>query len=257
MMKTLHKQTFMIFLCALLCAVSAGFLSAQAALLSDVNEIIRLYEKNTMSETAKMSAELTVADQFGASVHTFDSYSRKNGDTLVVVTKGPDKGQKILRLESSIFLFYPEAEQVIRLSGSALKDSVMGSDFSYEDLTGDNSIQNNYSAVLKGIAAVDEVQCYHVELTAKNRRQTYQKQELYIDTAFFIPRKTILYSASGRALREMVSSDVKKIGTRNAAMTSVMTDLLKKKSTTTMRIISAEFDTALDDKLFSRDELSW
>ena len=73
---------------------------------------------------------------------------RKGGDALVEITSGPDRGQKVLRQSSNIYLFYPDAEEVIWLKGSALKDSMMGSDFSYEDLTNDKTLADRYTSEL-------------------------------------------------------------------------------------------------------------
>lgn len=157
-----------------------------------IEQIMKNYDANTSYDTAYMKATLSVKDKFGTNVNEFESYRRKNGDTLIVITSGPDSGQKILRLENSVYLYYPDAEEVIRLQGSALKDSVMGSDFSYEDLTGDDSILSSYNGELLGTETVDGAECYHVKLTAKSKKELYQKQEKFIDKKTFAERKCIV-----------------------------------------------------------------
>lgn len=223
----------------------------------DADAIVDAIEKNQAFWTVVTEATIVTTDRLGSSTQQFISYGKDNGDTLVVVTAGVDKGQKVLRKGSSIYLYYPEAEEVIRLQGSALKDSFMGSDFSYEDLTGDNGIKDNYTAELLGIVQVDGHDCYHMMFTAKNRKQTYQKQEAYIDTELFVSRRAILYSASGRALREITSSEFLTEKGFVFAASSVMRDLMKKNSNTTMQVDSLQVDVPIPESYFSKDELIW
>lgn len=220
-------------------------------------QIMAKYDENENFKTSKMKAILSVKDKFGTTTQTFESYQRENNDTLIIVADGPDAGQKILRLENSVYLYYPDAEELIRLQGSALKDSVMGSDFSYEDLTGDNTTLSNYNGELLGKELIDGKECYHLVLTAKTKKQLYQKQELWIDSNYFVPRKKIMYSLSGKALSESTMSDFKKIGKYYVGLKGKMVNLLKKSSVTEMTIISIEFDTPISDSYFSKDELSW
>lgn len=223
----------------------------------DVNAIVDAMEKNQSFDSSVIEATIVTTDRLGSSTQRFTSYGKKNGDTLVVVTAGVDKGQKVLRKGSSIYLYYPEAEEVIRLQGSALKDSFMGSDFSYEDLTGDNSIRNNYSAELLGIERIDGHDCYHMIFTAKNKKQTYQKQESYIDTELFVSRRSILYSASGRALREITSTDFTTEKGYVFAASSTMKDLMKKDSSTLMTVNSIKVNEPIPESYFSKDEMVW
>lgn len=222
-----------------------------------VEEIMSRYDSNAAYNTAYMKATLSVKDKFGTNENEFESYRRKNGDTLIIITSGADSGQKILRLENSVYLYYPDAEEIIRLQGSALKDSVMGSDFTYEDLTGEEGILDSYNGELLGTETVDGAECYHVMLTAKTKKQLYQKQEKFIDKKTFAEKKCIVYSASGKAMSESTMSKINKIGKYNIFMEGTMQNLLKKSSVTKMKITEIKLDEPILESKFSRDELSW
>ena len=114
-----------IFMITAIIALSGSFADALS-----VEQIMAKYDANDNFKTCRMKAELSVTDKFGTTKTTFESYQQKNSNTLIIVADGPDAGQKILRLENSVYLYYPDAEELIRLQGSALKDSIMGSDFS-------------------------------------------------------------------------------------------------------------------------------
>lgn len=222
-----------------------------------IDQILAKYDENGKYETAQLSAEIITTDKLGVTKNVFTSYVNEKSDTLIVVTEGNDSGQKILRLENSVYLFYPDAEETIRLQGSALKESVMGSDFSYEDLTGENSTLKNYNGELIGIEKIDDKDCYHVKLTAKTKKQLYQITELWIDVEMFAERKSIVYSASGKALSESNISEFSLVKGKWIGTKSTMQNLLKKTSKTEMKIKSVKINEHIDPKLFSREELSW
>jgi outer membrane lipoprotein-sorting protein len=238
-------------------AVALSLVTAAGIYAEDIGTIIGKLEANTVYDTVYSESTMTATGSLGTTESSFKSWNRKNGDTLIEIDKGPDKGQKVLRQGASIFLFYPDAEEVIRLQGSALKDSLMGSDFSYEDLTGDDSISGRYTGSLAGTETVDGRTCWHILLTAKNSRETYRQQELWIDTELNVSLKTILYSASGRALRELHAGGIRKIDGFNVATRMVMQDLLKKDSKTVLTIENVAINKPIDDKLFSRENLTW
>lgn len=219
----------------------------------DIDTIISNYDKNTNFNNSVAESTIIIKDSLGTSTQEIKSYERANGDTLIEITKGPDAGQKVLRLNSAIFLYYPDANQIIRLQGAALKDSFMGSDFSYEDLSGDNSIINNYNATLLS----EDDNSYVVKLEAKSRQQAYQQQILTIDKETFVATKATLMSASGKELRKMVASDIRKIDDKYIPFKVEMFDLLKKQGSTTMIINSLDINQNLDNELFTTDNLSW
>ncbi|MCK9170822.1 MAG: outer membrane lipoprotein-sorting protein [Treponema sp.] len=238
-------------------AVLFSIFTAAGISAADIDTIISKFEANTVYDTVYAESTMKTTNSLGTAQSSFKSWNRRNGDTLIEIDKGPDKGQKILRQGASVFLFYPDAEEVIRLQGSALKDSLMGSDFSYEDLTGENSISDRYTSSLAGTEIVDGRSCYHVLLTAKNSRETYRRQELWIDAELYVSLKTVLYSASGRALRELHSGDIKKVSGFYIATKMIMQDLLKKDSTTVLTIETVIINKPVDDKIFSRENLTW
>lgn len=216
-------------------------------------EVAVKYEENTRFDSSVSTATLTIEDNLGTSVQEFKSYAKGDDDTLIEVISGPDRGQKVLRNEDSIYLFYPDASQVIRLQGSALKDSFMGSDFSYEDLSDDNSILNNYTPKIIS----ETFDTYTLFLTAKTRKMAYQKQELIIDKQHFYLKSATLMSSSGRALRSLENSDIEVVDGYYIPKTTVMKDLIKRQGSTTMEMSSIEINGKVNPRLFTKENLSW
>lgn len=245
---------------SLLFLFTAGFiplsLSAQTGAPA-AETIVKRMEANQVFETSRFEARLTVTNAFGTTDNDFTTWQRRGGDTLIEITSGPDRGQKVLRQESNIYLFYPDADEVIWLRGTALKNSVMGSDFSYEDLTNDKTILDRYTAVLEGESSFEGRSCWQVTLTAKTKEETYAKQEISVDKETYVSLHSVLYSASGKALRDVSSSDIRAVSGKLVPFKTVMKDLLKKNSVTVMAVAKAEINIAIPDSYFNREELSW
>lgn len=259
MRRTPHLMTVLTALILGLSAAAPGAAQSASAnpVVPDAADILTRLERNQSWTTGVIEATLAVSNRFGVTDNAFTSWSRKGGDALIEITSGPDRGQKVLRQASNIYLFYPDADEVIWLKGTALRDSLMGSDFSYEDLTDDRTLLDRFSAELLGSETIDGADCWKLKLTAKSKKETYQIQEIWVDKSRNVQRKAILYSAAGKAIRSMAASDVREIGGRYLAYTTVMTDLLKKNTSTTMTITKAEIDIAIPDRYFNREELSW
>jgi len=218
-----------------------------------VDEIVDKYEANQNFGALITEAEIEITDRLGVSVQNVKVTKDEDGKTLIEITSGPDRGQKVLRRDESLYLYYPDADQVIRLQGAALKDSFMGSDFSYEDLSGDESIRGSYDFELKE----ESDNFYVLSLTAKTRTMAYQKEELTIDKDTFVCTKAVLMGSNGRALRSMESSNIKEIDGYYFAMKTVMTDLLKKQGNTVFILEKVEVNPVLSPSLFTKENLSW
>lgn len=234
-----------------------AFPDAAQTAAATAESVVKKMEANQVFDTSRFEAQLSVTNAFGTTDNDFTTWQRRNGDTLIEISTGPDRGQKVLRQGQNIYLFYPDADEVIWLKGSALKKSMMGSDFSYEDLTNDKALLDRYSAVLEGEETYAGRPCWHLTLTAKTRSETYAKQELWVDRETFVSLHGIFYSASGKAIRDLVSTDIRTVNGRNVAFKTVMKDLLKKNSVTEMAVAKAEINLPIPDKYFNREELSW
>lgn len=217
------------------------------------NEIAQKYEANIKFDTSITTATLTIVDNLGTSTQSLKSYANKAGDTLIEITTGPDRGQKILRKNTQLYLYYPEADQIIRLQGSSLKESFMGSDFSYEDLSDDKSILKNYNASLLS----ENETTYTILLTANNRKMVYQKEELIINKDNFTLQSAKLMSSSNRELRSLENSNFQKIGNYYVPFTTIMKDLIKRQGETRFDIDDIKINIAIKSQLFTKENLSW
>jgi hypothetical protein len=88
-----------------------------------------------------------------------------------------EQGTKMLKLENQLWIYSPTTDRIIQITGHMLRQAVMGSDMSYEDLMEDSKLLSHYDAVVMGSEKVGDQDCWVVELTAFDPDVTYQGKE--------------------------------------------------------------------------------
>jgi len=250
------KRKLLFSFIILTAVLPSALLSAQAG-GPTADQIITRMENMSSPETAVISGRMITRDNFGTKESTFTSWAEGDNKSLIEFTSVEEQGQKILRVDDSLYVYYPDAQRTIRMQGSALRDSVMGSDYSYEDMTtGDRGILDDYSAELIGTESVNGFDCYRIKLTARARDLPYYMKEIWVDKNLFVYRKMQMFALSGRLLKEVEVREIKKYGPYQVPVTTVMTDKMKRNSSTTFVIESLETDIRLDRNFFSLRELS-
>lgn len=166
-----------------------------------------------------------------------------------------EKGTKMLKLEDKLWIYSPGSDRTIQISGHMLKQSLMGSDLSYEDMMDNVELLKDYDAGVIGSEIVDERDCWIVELQAKTAEVNYQIRKVWVDKVRYIPLKEELYAKSGKLLKRMELFDITKIDNRWYPKKIVFKDMLKKGDGTEFIIDEIEFDKEIPEYLFTKAAL--
>jgi len=166
-----------------------------------------------------------------------------------------EKGTKMLKLEDKLWIYSPGSDRTIQISGHMLKQSLMGSDLSYEDMMDNVELLEDYDAGVIGSEIVDERDCWIVELQAKTAEVNYQIRKVWVDKVRYIPLKEELYAKSGKLLKRMELFDITKIDNRWYPKKIVFKDMLKKGDGTEFIIDEIEFDKEIPEYLFTKAAL--
>ncbi len=241
----------------LIACASLTVLPAAAAPTESAEEVIRKLEENQVHETARSEGRMIINDRFGEKVTTFKSWAEGDEKTLIEFTSRQERGQKILRTDDEIYLYFPDAAEVIRLQGAALRDSVLGSDMSYEDMTGGKGLLDDYRAELLGTETVDGRQCYKIELNAKGRGVAYPKEIIWVDTEMYVTRKVHMFSLSGKLLKEMRMQEYTTQNGKTFPVRFLIEDKMKRNSSTEFVMESIEIGADIPASRFSLEELTW
>lgn len=220
-------------------------------------EIVGRLEDNQTHTTSRSEMTMTIEDRFGRRVSTMTSFTRGDDLSLIEFTSAAERGQKVLRTADEIYLFYPDAAELVRLQGAALREGMLGSDVSYEDLTGGKTLLETYTVALEGTETVDGHPCYVVTMEARRRNVAYPRQTVWVDQEIFVGRRSEYFSLNGRLLKTITASEIELVDDTYIPTHLVVSDALKRNSSTTIEIDEIELGLRLRDDLFSLEELSW
>ena len=220
-------------------------------------EIVRKMDENMTFETRIADGTMTVFDTDGSSeVRKLKIWARGASDSYVrFVSPARDKGIKYLKREDNLYMYMPRTEKVVKISGHMLRQSLMDSDFSYEDMLESRKLLESYGVAIAGEESIDGDQCWVLELTAKKAGTTYARRKLWVSKKTFVARKAERYAKSGVLLKVVLQSRIIQHGERYYPAVTEMRDTLKKGTRTTFELSNMRFDVNVPSKLFSRRNL--
>jgi hypothetical protein len=152
-------------------------------------------------------------------------------------------------------VYSPDTEEVMLISGHMLKESMMGSDMSYEDTIENEKLSARYNPSLGGSAMWNNRDCWILDLSAKKRTESYPKQKLWIDKENGDCLHYELFALSGAKLKEYNLNKVEVLGGRRFPVELEIRDLLRKNSKTTMIMRNVVLDRPIADSVFSTRNL--
>jgi outer membrane lipoprotein-sorting protein len=236
-------------------ALCAGSLFVFGLEAQDAASIVRRLDSNEVYATLRSDAEFFI--QYGGKriVKSFTMYARGDKDSFVEFTNPEDAGTKMLKKDGKLFLYSPDAEEVIPITGHLLKESLMGSDLSYEDTVANDTLESLYNASILEESAYAGKPCWVLELIGKKKTISYPKLRMWVEKSSCIPLKTERYALSGALLKEERVLETRDIGGRLFPVKVEVRDLLRKDSKTTFTFTNTRLDAPMPDSLFSMRNL--
>jgi uncharacterized protein len=166
--------------------------------------------------------EMTLRDAGGGeakrrfSIKVLEKPVANAGDYSLIVFDAPAdvKGTAVLSHakigdDDEQWLFLPSAHRTRRISSSNKTGSFAGSEFSFEDLTGNDG--RKYDWKLTGTEACGALTCFVVEATPKDPASAYSKRILRIDNAEFRIQTIEFYDRKNAKLKTLAYENYKKL----------------------------------------------
>jgi len=234
----------------------ALFAAPLAAQLPAGDEILRKVDDNLGSATKRSTARMTIAGRGGTRTVESRSWIRGTTESFTEYLAPPrDAGTKMLKLGDQLWTYFPATDRTILIAGHMLRQSVMGSDLSYEDLMEDPKLFELYRATVLREEAWRERPCWLLRLEARAPGLAYETREMWVDRERFVPLKENRYAKSGKLLKTTDVVEVARLGNRWVARKIVFRDVLKTGDGTTFEIESIEFDVVIPEHVFSKASL--
>ena len=220
------------------------------------DEILKKVEKNMSSENRIFESSMIIHGKRSSRTITSKSYAAGDKKAFTeYLSPAREQGTKMLKLENQLWIYSPSTDRTIQISGHMLRQSVMGSDLSYEDMMDDRKLTDVYAASFMGNDTVDGRKTWILELKAKVTDVAYFSRKMWIDQERYVPLKEELFAKSGQLLKRTTLSDVKLIQGRWFPMTIVYKDMLREGSGTEFSITSVKFNQQIPDYIFTKAAL--
>jgi outer membrane lipoprotein-sorting protein len=207
----------------------------------DPKEILRRIDKNMSSENRVFTSRMIIHGRRNTRTvlsRTWAAGEKKSFTEYLFPAR--EQGTKMLKLDDQLWIFSPSSDRIIQIAGHMLRQSVMGSDLSYEDLMEDK---------------IGDRLCWVLKLTAFDPEVAYQGMKLWVDQERNIPLKEELYAKSGTLLKRTELSDVTLIKNRWYPKKIVFKDVLKEGEGTEFIMDEVNFDVVIPDYIFSKASL--
>lgn len=222
----------------------------------DANLILEKVDRNMSSENRIMESGMTIRGKRTSRTVTSQSWGEGTNKAFTeYLSPAAERGTKMLKLEGQLWIYSPSTDRIIQISGHMLRQSVMGSDLSYEDMMDDRKLSDIYEAKVVGEEMLGDRKTWIFELTAKVTDVAYHSQKIWIDTERFIPLKQDMYAKSGQLLKRTELSDVRMVQGRWFPYSVLYKDMLKQGDGTEFRINNIQFDQKIPDYIFTKAAL--
>lgn len=218
--------------------------------------ILKKVDANMVSKNRIMEAKMIIHGQRNDREISSKSYSEGIEKSFTeYLSREREKGTKMLKMKNMLWIYTPATDRTIQLSGHLLRQSVMGSDLSYEDMMETRKLYEIYDAKILKQEKIDDRNTWLLELNAKVEDVTYVKSHIWIDTDKFVPLKQEFYAKSGQLLKRSTFSDIEKINGRWYPKKINYKDMLKNGKGTDFIMLKVSFDTNIPDYIFSKASL--
>ena len=161
-----------------------------------------------------------------------------------------EKGTQMLKLLGKLWIYTPRTDRKILIAGHLLRQSMMGSDLSYEDMMEDRKLSTSYEAVIERREKINGVDFLVLLLTANDKAISYQTRRAWADPEKKIVFKEERYAKSGQLLKRIEYLKYRKIANRLFPKEITFRDMLKKGTLTTYIFDKIDFKVDIPAKYF-------
>ncbi len=206
-----------ILTCALMVVAPSAFADAKGDEVAQA-----LYQSNLGYEDMSAKLSMVLKNAHGQEstremrIRSLEQAERDEGDRSLVVFDSPRdiRGTALLSHSGVLdsdkqWLYLPSLKRVRRISTRNTSGPFMGSEFSYEDITGGEVDKYSWNMMGKG-TCVGERQCFKLETKPKYEGSGYTRRIVWVDQQDHRIHKIEFYDRKNELLKTLTYSDYKK-----------------------------------------------
>jgi outer membrane lipoprotein-sorting protein len=219
-------------------------------------EILEKIDANRVSGNKVILSEMIIHGRRGSRTMRIKSWIQGTEKSYSEYLDPPrERGTKMLKLGDQLWTYYPASDRIILIAGHMLRQSVMGSDLSYEDMMEDPFLHGNHAAIISGQATLLGRSCQILDLTAKKANAAYPTRRIWVDRERYTVLKEELFARSGKLLKSTTVESVGRFGNRWVPDHVRFKDVMNEGAGTEFVIHEIEFDATIPTILFSKASL--
>ena len=237
----------------LICAAPAAVIAQN---WPDGLAVMKRIDRNMVASNQVVEATMIVHGRRNSRTITSRSYTVGDEKSFVEYLSPPrEKGTKMLKLKDQLWIYSPGTNRIIQIAGHMLRQSVMGSDLSYEDFTEAEELEDTYACTVVAEDTLQGRPTYVVELIGKKDDLAYAKRKVWVDNQHWIALKEERYARSGKLLKTTEITEVFQVQGRWYPKHILFKDVLKKGKGTEFIVDSIQFDQDIPEYLFTKAAL--
>lgn len=235
----------------------AVFAAALAAAQTPSGDwILQKVDENIGSDNKISHSRMIIRGRRGSRTVESRSWIRGDEKSFTEYLAPPrDAGTKMLKLGDQLWTYSPSTDRTIMISGHLLRQSVMGSDLSYEDLMEDRRLRQVYNARVIGEDDYDGRTCWVLELTARAGDVAYHSRKIWVDKERFVSLKEDRFAKSGKLLKRAEVKEVERHDGRWIPKRIIFKDMLRAGEGTEFIIEEIQFNARIPDHIFTKASL--
>ncbi len=184
----------------------------------------------------------------------------KNGDKSMATFLSPKnlKGTKLLSYEvvggdAKQWIYIPSLKMIKRVSSRKKQGTLMGSEFSYEDISSQNYKSYKYSADAKE-EIIDNIAYYKITRVPKSANSAYSKQVIWVKKANFLPSEGEYYDKQNRLFKRVYFLKYKHIDKVARVVKMKIVNAQNNKSST-LTVTKDKIDAHINSNAFAKSAL--
>lgn len=222
----------------------------------DGKELLEKIDENMSSDSRIFTSTMIIHGRRGSrNVESKTWAEGEDNSYTEYLAPAREEGTKMLKLENMLWMYSPSTDRTIKISGHMLRQSVMGSDLSYEDMLDDKKMTESYDAVVTADEEYNGTLCWIIDLKARTDDLAYDSRKIWVDKEKFIPVKQELFAKSGKLLKRMEMSDVVRVEGRWYPRKMTFKDMLKDGKGTEFNVNEIQFNVPIPADILNKGSL--
>ena len=221
----------------------------------EVEEIIKHIDQLYRSKTSQAAMEMEIVTPNWERTLALTVWTKGTDKTFIRITAPKkEKDMTTLRIGKEMWNYLPKVNKTFKISPSMMMGSWMGSDFTNEDLVRESLIDDySYKLITPEDASPELI---YIELIPKEDSSiVWGKVVSAVRSSDYLPVWQHFYDEREKLMRVLNYKDIKSFGSKTIPSVMEMIPQNKKGHKTVVRFLKAEFDSEIDDKIFTRRNL--